>query len=468
MAKDNALIYRAQTGDEDAFADLMREHYSFVYAIVIRMVKNSHDAEEVVQDAFLNAYRGSTQLEDATKFKSWLGEIAQNCGRNWLRKQRGDTVSIDEVSEQMFQTEDSSDERLIRQEQRELIRRTMETLPQKDREIAQAFYLDGASYDELTETHGLSYNAIAFRLSRAKRQLTKRLQYLLTGIFVSPTITLKKFYSGGLTAMKIGTVPKITVGVAALIALIFIGFIGVRQMTAPTVEERVYLSPWEDGTPRPQNNTEDLAAQTNSTQDRANRDNLSQSSTDGSELVDDSLGQPQETDTTQLAAEAEFEIETEPDLFTDISTLLDDEGRSPEDVMNIYVEAYKNADFEPLFPLVTGTAREGVERIVSVLGGELPEELVNRVVDNMPEGMSKEMVDMGIQMVLEMYGQAEVVSSEHVGDEFHFRLRIPMPKLPEIPQVPGRVEMPKLPESVERLVKMRKVDGVWQIYDSEE
>lgn len=268
--------------------------------------------------------------------------------------------------------------------------------------------------------------------------------------------------------MKIGTVPKITVGVAALIALIFIGFIGVRQMTAPTVEERVYLSPWEDGTPRPQNNTEDLAAQTNSTQDRANRDNLSQSSTDGSELVDDSLGQPQETDTTQLAAEAEFEIETEPDLFTDISTLLDDEGRSPEDVMNIYVEAYKNADFEPLFPLVTGTAREGVERIVSVLGGELPEELVNRVVDNMPEGMSKEMVDMGIQMVLEMYGQAEVVSSEHVGDEFHFRLRIPMPKLPEIPQVPGRVEMPKLPESVERLVKMRKVDGVWQIYDSEE
>ncbi|RKU10714.1 hypothetical protein C6502_10845 [Candidatus Poribacteria bacterium] len=66
------------------------------------------------------------------------------------------------------------------------------------------------------------------------------------------------------------------------------------------------------------------------------------------------------------------------------------------------------------------------------------------------------------------YGQAEVVSSEHVGDEFHFRLRIPMPKLPEIPQVPGRVEMPKLPESMERLVKMRKVDGVWQIYDSEE
>ena len=88
----------------------------------------------------------------------------------------------------------------------------METLPQKDREIAHAFYLEGASYDELTSTHGLSYNAIAFRLSRAKRQLSKRLQYLLTGIFVSPAMTLKKIYSGGLTAMKVGTVPKITIG----------------------------------------------------------------------------------------------------------------------------------------------------------------------------------------------------------------------------------------------------------------
>ena len=492
MAKDNTLIHRAQTGNEGAFTDLMREHYPFVYAIVVRIVKNSHDTEEVVQDAFFNAYRGLAQLEDTTKFKSWLGEIAQNCARNWLRKQRGNTVPIDEVSEQILQTEDSSDERLIRQEQRELIRRTMETLPRKDREIAQAFYLDGASYDELTRTHGLSYNAIAFRLSRAKRQLTKRLQYLLTGIFVSPAMTLKKIYSGGLTVMKIGTVPKITIGVAALIALIFIGFVGVRQMNAPIVEERVYLSPWEDGTERPRNNSEGLAAQTDSTQDTENRDNQSQITVAEMELLNDSWEQPEETDTAQLVIDTEFETEEDQNLFAEISTLLDDEGRSAEDVMNIYIEAYKNADFGPLFPFVTGTAREGVERILRVLSGELPEEFVNdmadninNIADNMPEGMSEEIVDMGIQMMLEtmqdpemlarargvfsqMYGQAEVVSSEYVGDEFHFRLRIPMPEMPEIPRVPGLEipEMPVLPESIERLVKIRRVDGAWQIYDT--
>ena len=118
MANDNTLIYRAQTGDEGAFTDLMREYYPLVYTIVIRIVDNPHDAEEVVQDTFFNAYRGLTQLEDAVKFKSWLAEIARNCARQWVRKRRINTVSLDEVGEGLLQTQDSPDEQLTRLEQR--------------------------------------------------------------------------------------------------------------------------------------------------------------------------------------------------------------------------------------------------------------------------------------------------------------------------------------------------------------
>jgi len=465
MAKDNTLIHRAQTGDEAAFANLMREHYAFVYGIVIKIVKNSHDAEEVVQDAFLNAYRGLTQLEDISKFKSWLGEIAQNCGRNWLRKQRGETVSIDEVSEEILQTQDLPDERLTRQEQTELIRRTMETLPQKDREIAHAYYLEGASYDELTSAHGLSYSAIASRLSRAKQQLTKRLQYLLTGIFVSPAMTLKKMYSGGLTAMKVGTGHKITVGVAMLIALIFIGFIGIRQMNAPTVEERVYLSPWEDGTPRPQNNSEDLAAQTDSAQDTGFRDNQSQNSAAEIEPNEDFLGPSEETDTAQFTTDAEFEIEADQDLFTKISALLDDEGRSAEDVMNAYLEAYRSVDADAMRSLLTGSAKEGFENgMMHRWNGnaELPQDLVDFVYRLVPEE-DVEVADEILRQVKENMlpslkqrnAQTEIASSEHVGDEFHFRVRIPTP------------DVPGLPDSVTPIRKMRKENGLWRIYYSQ-
>ena len=464
MANDNALICRAQSGDEGAFVDLIQVYYPFVYAIVIGIVNNPQDAEEVVQDTFLNAYRGLAQYQEMAKFKNWLAEIARNRARSWLRKQRIDTVPIDEVSEYTLATQDLPDEQLIRREQRELIRRAMGTLSEKDRDIARAYYLDGASYDELTRAHGLSYKAIAFRLSRAKRQLSKRLQYLLTGIFVSPAMTLKKLYSGGLTVMKIGTVPKITVGAIALIALIFIGFVGVRQMNAPTVEERVYLSPWEDGTARRPNSTEGLAAQTESTQDTENRDNPPQIAAAEMEPIDDFWDQSEETDTAQFATEAEFEIETDQGLSTHTSTLLDDEGRSAEDVMYAYMEAFRNVDGDTMRSLMTGAAKEEFESaMLPVLNGELPQDVVDMYYDVMPADMADEMLPMLREMMQpilkQMFGQVEIVSSEHVGDEFHFQIRIPSP---EVPGASG-FEMPKIPDA---LHKMHKENGVWQIFFS--
>ena len=480
MAKENTLIYRAQTGDDGAFADLMRAYHAFVYAIVIGIVDNSHDAEEVVQDAFLNAYQGLRQLEDVTKFKSWLAEITRNCARQWLRKQRGDTVPIDEVSEEILQTEDSPGEQLVRQEQRELIRRTMETLPQKDRDIARAFYLEGASYNELTSAHGLSYNAIAFRLFRIKRQLSKRLQYLLTGIFVSPGLTLKKIYSGGLTVMKIGTVPKITVGTAVLIAVIFIGFIGIRQMNSPTVEERVYLSPWEDGTARPQSSPEGLARQTNSTQDAENGDTQLQTaaseSAGGRKLIDDLLSQPEGMDTAQFATEVEFEPEAEAEqsVPANTSTLLDDEGRSAEDVMYAFVEAWRNSDFKAMHPLLTADMRRGVpgdDSEFSIETREVRHESSDDIPDEVHEAMVEEearrLEPLMVELFREMQSQSSVVSSEYVGDEFHFLLRMPAPKIPKIPDsgeqgVEISVSVTPPPDS---LIKMRKEEGVWRVYE---
>ena len=469
MAKENTLIYRAQTGDEGAFADLMRAYHAFVCTIVAGIVDNPHDAEEVVQDAFLNAYQGLRQLEDATKFKSWLAEITRNRARNWLRKQQGETVSLDDVSEEMLQTGDSPDERLARLEQRELIRRTMETLPQKDRDIARAFYLEGASYDELTNAHGLSYNAIALRLFRIKRKLSKQLRYLLTGIFVSPAMTLKKLYSGGLTIMKVGTVPKITVGTTALIGLIFIGYIGIRQLNAPTVTERVYLSPWEDGTTRPRNNSEGLAAQTDSTQDTEVRDNPPQiakaESTSEMEPIGDFFGQSDEMDMAQFATEVEFEPEVDQDLFTNTSTLLDNKGQSAEDVMYAYAEAFRNSDSEAMRPLLTeeymrsGHGDFGDGDGVSI---ETTRDDGSQVsIEEMPAEVL-ELTEIVAESIPEMQSQAKVASSEYVGDEFHFRLRMPAPEIPDFSDSETEIFIP----SSYQLIKMRKENGTWRIYDS--
>ena len=457
MAKENMLIYRAQTGDEGAFAELMRAYHAYVYAIVIGIVKNSHDVEEMVQDTFFNAYRGLTQLEDAVKFKSWLAEIARNCARQWVRKRRINTVSLDEVGEGLLQTQDSPDEQLARLEQRELIRQTMETLPQKDREIARAFYLEGASYNELTNTHGLSDKAISFRLSRARRQLSKRLQYLLRGIFASPAVVLKKFYLEGLTVMKVGIVPKITVGAAALIAVIFIGFIGIRQMNAPIVEERMYLLPWEEGTARPRNNPERFP--TDTAQGTENWNNLPQiaamASTAGTEPIDGLFGEPEGTNMAQFTTDGEFDLYTVRGFTTDISVSSKSTGQSAEDVMYAYLEGWRNLDHKAMGSLMTEQyRREGHEDPGDGDSTNMSDEAPDEVVET-----SHQLEPTVLERILEGRRQALLVSSEYVGDEFHFRLA-------QLPSVTDQ-GMSRCTGTLYSLIKMRQENGMWRVHDAE-
>ena len=494
MANHKGLIHRAQSGDEEAFAELMRAYYAYVYVIVIGIVNDPNDAEEVVQDTFLSAYRRLTQLQDTAKFKSWLAEIARNRARDRLRKQRVDTILIDEVSEHTLQTPDTVENELIRDEQRELIRRAMDTLSETDREIARAYYLEGASYDELIQTHGLSYKAISVRLSRAKQKLARRLKHLLTAIFLPPATTLKQIYSGGLIAMKIGTAPKITVGAIGIIALLSVGvhqiispkFFGSKDNVAsvqteapsgPLVETETNPET-KDGVKQPQISDKDMAQINNFF------------------AQFDDAGAQSDAGETEPSTESNTEYAT-----TDTDAASEHTERSAEEVMAAYLEAFKNYDIERLLPLVIGSAKEHFEGSLRRLNGDSDEivnkidDLVNKMDKDIIEGMSEaEVADRARSMLLEatenqdriekqkaiqeLVGRAELVSSEYVGAEFHFRLKIPIPKiespeLPELPELPDTLdieipeipEMPELPESVETVIKMQKVDGAWRIYN---
>ena len=471
VANENGLIYRAQAGDEEAFAELMRTYYAYVYTIVIGIVGNPNDAEEIVQDTFLSAYRGLGALEDTAKFKSWLAEIARNHARDRLRKQRVETVSIDDVGEHTLRTPGAVDDELIRDEQRELIRRAMETLSEKDREIAHSYYLEGASYDELMQTHGLSYKAISFRLSRAKQRLAKRLQYLLTGLSVPPATILKQLYSGGLTVMKAGTVPKLIIGAIGIIALIFIGFIGSRTLLSS--KDKHSQSVEAVG------HTSDTTAQSVTQTDATRGGDPTKPSSEAQRPIteqerhqiknffsqfEESDAQS-EADTPQSTTASESEIES---ASTDTGAALSTTEQSAEDVMHAYLEAFRNLDFEAMLPLTTGDAKAEMESTKADME-QLPLEMA---------GESPEMQSMMESVFDQMFGGAEIVSSEYVGDEFHFRLRMPTsdllntmlgPLRQEMANRPEIADLPPMPQmsDIEAVVKMRKEDGAWQIYDTD-
>ena len=472
MAKDSELISRATSGDEAAFADLMRAYYAFVYRIVIEIVSNPHDAEEVVQDTFLNAYCGLGQIEERTRFRNWLAKIARNRALNWQREQRADTVPIDDLGESTLQAVDSPGAQLIRNEELEMVRRAMNALSQKDRDIARSYYLEGASYDELIRTHGLSYKAISFRLSRAKRTLTKRLQYLLNVVFVPPAITVKKISSGGPTAMKIGTVPKITVGVIAIIALVFIGS---RQLLSPEEDS----SPSVGGATSKSNQSAVSASEFDTTGRNmvtvASHADEPQISAEEMEQVEDFFAQLDEVDTrldTEQLATTEFRQVDDERVADNSEGFAENAEQSAEEVMNAYVEAFKNSDDKAMRLLETADMKEhwtssfpaGFTAGILEVRKESADGTVIIEDPDVLEDARLQLERLMAESILKMISQAVVVDSGYVDDEFHFRLSMPSPEVPMpsgLAAIEGDIASPP-----DMLFKMRKENDAWRVYDN--
>ena len=83
---DLAAVARAQAGDQDAFRLLVERHSRAVFRVAYRLTGHEQDAEDVVQDTFLRAYRQIGQFESRASFATWLYRIAFNCAQDLLRQ----------------------------------------------------------------------------------------------------------------------------------------------------------------------------------------------------------------------------------------------------------------------------------------------------------------------------------------------------------------------------------------------
>jgi RNA polymerase sigma-70 factor (ECF subfamily) len=88
IRSDEALVARAQRGDRDAFDELVRRHRSRVYAVVLRLTRDPSDAEDALQDTFLNAYRALHRFDRRARFSTWLYRIATNAALDVIGRRR--------------------------------------------------------------------------------------------------------------------------------------------------------------------------------------------------------------------------------------------------------------------------------------------------------------------------------------------------------------------------------------------
>jgi RNA polymerase sigma-70 factor (ECF subfamily) len=173
-----------RAGDVSAYDTLVRKYERQLFRIAQHITQNREDAEDVMQDAFLKAYEKLDQFQGNSKFYTWLVRIAVNESLMRLRKRRtGKMVSIDEDIE----TEEGSvprdladwapdpEQNYNQAELAEILRKTIQGLPQGFRIVFVLRDVEGLSTEETAETLGLSIPAVKSRLLRARLQLRERL-----------------------------------------------------------------------------------------------------------------------------------------------------------------------------------------------------------------------------------------------------------------------------------------------------
>lgn len=174
---DTDIIRSVLEGDTRSYGLLVDRHKEKAMTLAMRMLKNRHDAEEAIQDAFVRAFRALPGFERKSSFSTWFYRILFNVCSSALSK-RGDTrmFSIDEESEEELKLElhSDDDEPDIELEGKEfsiIVRNEIEKMEEQYAAILTMFFLQEMSYEEIIDVTGLPLGTVKNRLFRARMQL---------------------------------------------------------------------------------------------------------------------------------------------------------------------------------------------------------------------------------------------------------------------------------------------------------
>ena len=168
-------VERAQRGDREAFGRLVGQFSSTVSRIVQRRVRDTADAEEVVQDVFICAMRKLHQLRSPERFPGWLRQIADRMALNRVtRRSKDRQCDSDRIAAARFVPSDMLDG-LVRGEEALHLRSCLDGMRELDRRTLIAFYFEGQTLKEMSADFESPVGTIKRRLHTARRRLRDKL-----------------------------------------------------------------------------------------------------------------------------------------------------------------------------------------------------------------------------------------------------------------------------------------------------
>ena len=160
-------------GDLNRFSYFVEKYKDMAFTIAFRILNNAEDAEEVVQDSFLKAYRSLRQFRGDSKFSTWLFKIVVNRSLSKAKRKTLYTRDLDEeeISDILIESSESVYRNLTHAEQKRYINKAMEKLNIDDRLLLTLYYLNENTMEEISEISFVPKENIKMRLYRARKKM---------------------------------------------------------------------------------------------------------------------------------------------------------------------------------------------------------------------------------------------------------------------------------------------------------
>jgi len=184
---DQKLVERVQLGDKNAFNLLVTKYQQKVSNLVSRYVRNQSDVPDIVQEAFIKAYRALPNFRGESAFYTWLYRIAVNCAKNHSvalgRKPPSNDVEIEDAefydSGGALRENASPEKILLSEEIKRTVFETIEQLPEDLRVAINFRELEGLSYEEIAVIMECPVGTVRSRIFRARDMIEKKIKPLL-------------------------------------------------------------------------------------------------------------------------------------------------------------------------------------------------------------------------------------------------------------------------------------------------
>src|SRR5437870_714549 len=184
-----AVLARARQGDSEAFCALVERHSRSVFRLAFRMTGNEQDAEDVVQETFLRAYKQLGRFESRAGFGTWLHRIAANCSLDLLRRQkrrddreRAVEFDAEEFTPAVLSDAPSPDQQVFHVEVRQKVESAMRELTPMERTAFVLRHFEGRSIEEIGNMLGAGPGAAKQSIFRAVQKMRRALEPLVNAI----------------------------------------------------------------------------------------------------------------------------------------------------------------------------------------------------------------------------------------------------------------------------------------------